>query len=297
MRIRFQGLELGDTESSDSDVLITGFEKTSPELRSNDVPLEGRDGVSPGRDFFGSRILPFEITTNRNTMIEARTTLALFIRAWRSAAIRLDAGVLVPLDYQAVDDPRWRRVYGRPRRISDPDFGDLMAQGAAEVPCEFEVMDARVYTGGPDGEQQVRLGQVEDYIGGGWKFPMRFPVRGSAIAGSRVGSITVGGEIPTSAVIEFHGPGRRLALDGNRGWHVGLRESVNLAHDEVITLDPLTGTVTDNFGRARYGALDKRTPLDGVELTPGTENVFFTALDDTRQAFSVIRWREAYSSL
>lgn len=297
MRIRFRGIEVGHTSGRAGDVVISGFDPTYPDMRSSDTPLEGRDGVSPGRDYFGSRTMTFDLSTNRSTMVEARQTVAAFIRTWRDAAIRLDAGVLVPLDYQAVDDPRWRRVYGRPRRVNEPDFGVLMRQGVARVTCDFEVMNPRVYTGGPDGERQVRLGQVEDYIGGGWKFPMKFPVRGTAVAGSRVGSITVGGEIPTSAVIEFHGPGRRLALDGNRGWHVGLKESVRLAYDEVITLDPLTGTVTDNFGRPRYGALDKRTDLLGVELEPGTENVFFSAMDDTRQAFSVIRWREAFSSL
>lgn len=297
MRVRFRGLEVGFTSGRPGDVLVTGFDPTYPELRSSDSPHEGRDGVSPGRDFFGARTMTFELSTNRHTMVEARTTAGLFIRAWRDAAVRLDAGVLVPLEYQAVDDPRWRRVYGRPRRIDDPNFDIIMRQGNAKITCEFEVMEPRIFTGGDEGEFQVRLGQVEDYRGGGWTFPISFPVVGGAVSGTRVGSITVGGDVPTPAVIEFHGPGRKHALDGNRGWHVGLRESVRLAYDETITIDPLRGTVVDNFGNPRYGALDKRTDLTGVQLERGTENVFFSALDDTRQGFSVIRWREAHMSL
>lgn len=297
MRVRFRGLEVGHTSGRPGDVLVTGFDPTYPELRVSDSPREGRDGVSPGRDFFGGRTMTLELATNRSTMVEARTTAGLFIHAWRDASVRLDAGVLVPLEFQAVDDPRWRRVWGRPRRVDDPNFDKIMRQGNAKVTCEFEVMDPRVFSGGDDGEFQVRLGQVEESVGAGFPVPTLLPASSAPVAGTRVGSITVGGRIPTPAVITFHGPGRRLALDGNRGWHVGLKESVRLAYDESITIDPLAGTVVDNWGNPRFGALDKRTDLDEVPLVPGTENVFFSALDDTRQAFSVIRWREAYMSL
>ena len=297
MRIRFQGLELGHTGHRPGDVLITDFDAGNPAIRDSDQSPDGRDGVVPGRDFLGGSSFSFDVATNRSTMVQARETVAEFVTAWRDRSIRLAAGETVPLEYQAVDDPDWRRVYGRPRRSDNPDFGILMRQGVARVSLEFEVMSPLVFSGGDDGEFSARIGQVEGYRGGGWKFPLTFPVVGSAVAGGRAGTITVGGTQETPAVIEFHGPGAGLSLDGNRGWHVGLRRDVRLAHDEVITIDPLRGTVTDNFGRSRYAALDKRTPLDGVLLDPGTENIFFSALDETRTAHAVIRWREAHISL
>lgn len=297
MRIRFAGLELGHTSSRPGDVLISSFDGSYPEIRSADVAREGSDGVMPGRDFFGARTMSFEVATNRATMVEARQTLALLLAAWRSAAVRSTPGLMVPLDYQAVDDPRWRRVYGRPRRSDDGDFGVLMRQGLGRSILEFEVMDHRSFDGGPDGERSVTIGQVEGSSGGGWSFPASFPLAGGMVSGSRSGSLSVGGDSPSPALIEFHGPGRGLRLRGNRGWHVGLRESVVLASDEVITLDPFRGMVTDNFGNRRFPALDRRTPLSGVELTPGVENVFFSAVDQTRQAHAVIRWRDAHLSL
>lgn len=297
MRFRFQGLEVGSTNHRHGQVLIESFDPGYPEVRVSDAPREGRDGTSPGRDFLGSSTWSFEVATNRSTMVEARQTLADFLAAWRDQSIRLAAGESVPLDFQAVDDPRWRRVYGRPRRSDNADFGVLMRQGLARVSLEFEVMDPRTFSGGDDGEFSTRIGQVDGSLGGGWVFPISFPVAGGAVAGTRAGSVTVGGDVETPAVIEFYGPGSGLSLDGNRGWHVGLRSDVTLAADEVITIDPLTGTVTDNFGRHRYGALDRRTPLDGALLRPGTENVFFSAHDETRQAHAVIRWREAFVSL
>lgn len=298
MRFRFQGIEVGHTGHRAGEILIEDFDPGYPELRISDVSREGRDGTMPGRDFLGSTTFTFDVATNRKTMSQARQTLAEFLKAWRDSSIRLAAGENVPLEYQAVDDPQWRRVYGRPRRSDNPDFGVLMRQGLARVSLEFEVMEPRIFSGGDDGEYSAQIGQVEGGTsGGGWTFPITFPVAGSAVAGTRTGSITVGGEIPTPAVIEFHGPGSRLALDGNNGWHAGLRDAAVLAADEVITIDPLRGTVTDNFGRSRYGALDKRTPLDGVSLIPGTENIFFSAVDQTRMAHAVIRWREAYTSL
>lgn len=297
MRFRFQGIEVGHTGHRAGEILIEDFDPGYPELRISDVSREGRDGTMPGRDFLGSTTFTFDVATNRKTMSQARQTLAEFLKAWRDSSIRLAAGENVPLEYQAVDDPQWRRVYGRPRRSDNPDFGVLMRQGVAKVSLEFEVMEPRIFSGGDDGESSVTIGQVEGSLGGGWRFPMTFPVRGSAVAGARAGSVTVGGAETTIAVIEFHGPGSKLSLDGNSGWHVGLRENAQLAADEVITIDPLRGTVTDNFGRSRYGALDKRTPLDGVSLSPGTENIFFSAVDQTRMAHAVIRWREAHMSL
>lgn len=298
MRFRFQGLEIGHTGSRPGEVLIEDFDPGYPEVRVSDSPREGADGTVPGRDFLGSTTLSFELASNRRTMVQARETLREFLRAWRSESIRTDSGALVPLEYQAVDDPSWRRVYGRPRRSDNPDFGVLMRQGLGRVTCEFEVMDVRAFDGGDEGERSTTVSQFEQGVtGGGWTFPISFPVSGAAMAGVREGFIRVGGEVATPVVIEFHGPGRRLALDGNRGWHVGLRDDVTLAYDEVITIDPLAGTVRDNFGEDRYAALDKRTPLDGAQLPPGNENVFFSGFDSTNTAHAVVRWRDAFSSL
>ncbi|WP_296249556.1 hypothetical protein [uncultured Stenotrophomonas sp.] len=297
MRVRFGGIELGHTSGKPGDVLIENFDGSYSEIRSSDVAREGTDGVMPGRDFFGARTMSFDVATNRSTMRDARETLAALLYAWRDASIRSAPGVLVPLDYQAVDDDRWRRVYGRPRRADDGDFGVLMRQGLGRVTLEFEVMDHRSFDGGPDGERSVTVGQVEGSVGGGWSFPATFPLAGSAISGTRAGSVSVGGDAPSPALIEFRGPGQGFQLRGNRNWHVGLKSSVILADDEVITIDPFRGMVTDNFGNRRFAALDRRTPLTGVELSPGVENVFFSAVDQTRRAHAVIRWRDAYLSL
>lgn len=297
MRVRFGGLEVGHTSSRPGDVLVSEFDPGYPEVTSSDVARDGRDGLAAGRDFLGLRSLSFDLSTNRSTMVQARETLRLFLAAWRDASVRLAAGRLVPLEFQVSDDPRWRRVYGRPRRSDDPDFGVLMRAGFGRVSVDFDVLEPRTFSAGPEGEFSARVGQVEGSVGGGRSLPSSLPSRGAPIAGTRVGSLTVGGDVSTPAVIEFHGPGRGLSLDGNRGWHAGLRSDVTLAADEVITFDPLAGTAVDNFGRPRYAALDRRTPLDGVELSPGTENVFFSAVDETRQAHTVIRWREAFMSL
>lgn len=298
MRLRFQGLEVGHTGHRPGDVLVTGFDPGYPEVRSSDSVRGGADGVVPGRDFLGASTLSFDLASNRDTMVEARATIRQFLAAWRDAAVRLDSGVSVPLDFQVVDDPRWYRVYGRPRRSDNPDFGVLMRSGVGRVTCEFDQLDVRTFAGSDSGLSSSAVRQFESGVtGGGWSFPMSFPVSGAAVAGVREGSLSIGGEVATPILIEFHGPGRRLALDGNRGWHVGLRDDVTLAYDEVITIDPLTGTVRDNFGEDRYAALDKRTPLSGVQLTPGMENVFFSGFDQTNTAHAIVRWRDAYSSL
>lgn len=296
MLLRFADIELGRSNGPLGDIGVSEFDPSYPEIRSSDSEMEARDGVVPGRDYFGSRQISFDIWTNRRSMQEARETIGQVLRAWRAQSNRLEAGVLVPLDFQAATDPKWKRVYGRPRRADDPDFGVLMRRGRAQASLEFDVLDPLVYD---LAEELAVLPMIE---GGGsdgsWIPPWIWPITpGAGSTERRAGALDVRGEVPTPAVVRFYGPGSRFRLDGSRGWHVGLRPSVTLAYDEVITIDPLTRTVTDNFGRNRYGALDRSTDPADLTLRTGMENVFFSATDPTHRARAEVLWRPAYSSL
>lgn len=296
MLVNYADIELGQLDHSRGGVRISEIDFSYPEIRSSDNPREARDGVTPGRDYFGGRTMSIECFTDGDSMTSAREMAGNVLSRWRDAAVRLQAGVLAPLDFQAVDDATVRRVYGRPRRADDPGFDVVMRQGKAAFSLEFDVMDPTFYAGGDEGLESATIRVVAGGSGTGWVFPITWPVRTEAVAERREGSLTVTGELPTAAQISFHGPGRRLSLDGNRGWHVGLNSSVELAYDEVLTIDPLAGTVTDNFGRDRYGALDRRSQLTGIMLTPGVENVFFSAEDQSNTAHATVSWRPAFPS-
>lgn len=302
MQIRFQGIELGETDTGGLDeILIENLDWSYPEVRSSDWQLEGRDGALPGRDFHGMRNASFDLVTNRYTMEEARETAARFITAWRDKKLRDTSGTLVPLEYRALDDPRWRRVYGRPRRVDDPSFDILMRLGTGRITCEFQVFEPRVFSGGEPFE--TVLTKIEESSSGGWSTPFRWPLSSEKAAGARAGFLEVGGTEPTPAIITFRGPGSAFSLDGNRGWHVGLKKDVQLAYDECLEIDPLARTVesyfTDDPSRRspRFGALDRRSALSRILLEPGTENVFFSAIDQTNSSSALIQWREAFSTL
>lgn len=297
MEIRFQGITLGSRGPDHHGVVITGFDPSYPELRTSDTNRSARDGVMPGRDRFGVRTLALDLSLNRTSMPSAREAAAELLTAWRDSSIRLSAGELVPLEFRPADSGDWRRVLGRPRRIDDPDFGVVMRQGAGALTAEFDVMNPLVFSGGGPGLHEVELRQAESYVAGGWTWPRDpgWPVTGQTVEGSREGALSIGGTEPTPVVVTFHGPGSRFVLTGSRGWRVALRSGVELAHDESITIDPLAGTVTDNFGRARFG--DLQTPLFSVELDPGGENVFFSAVDQSMSATATVEWRDAFSSM
>lgn len=296
MLVHYAGAELGTLDHRVGEVGVSSIDFSYPEIRFADEAREARDGVMPGRDYFGARTISIECWTNGATMRDARRSAAAVLSRWRDAGVRLAAGVLAPLDFQAVDDPTVRRVYGRPRRADDPDFGVVMRQGKAKFTLEFEVMDPLFYAGGDGGLDSATINVVAGSSGTGWIFPLTWPVRTEHVAERREGALQITGELPTAAVISFHGPGRRFSLDGSRGWHVGLNPSVELAYDEVLTIDPLAGTVTDNFGRDRYGALDRRSRLTGIMLRPGVENVFFSAEDQSNTAYATVSWRPAFST-
>lgn len=295
MLVRFADIEMGRGSGPQGPIGCSDFDPSYPEVRSSDNPLEARDGVLPGRDYFGSRRVSFDIWTNRRTMAEARETLGAVLEAWRDEKVRLEAGVLVPLDFRGSTDPSWRRVYGRPRRADDPSFGMRMRQGRAESTLEFEVFDPLVYEAEEESAEirVVESGSISDSWVPPWEWPV---VPGAGVSERRAGALQVSGKVATPPRIEFHGPGRRFSLDGSRGWHVGLRDSVELAYDEVITIDPRERTITDNFGRERSAALDRRSHPADIKLPPGLENVFFSADDPTHRARAVVLWRPAYSS-
>jgi len=301
MRIRFQGLEVGHTGSRAGDMLISGVDFAHTDIRDSDYEREGRDGLLPGRDFLGARILKFDLATNRDSMREAKQTAALFLTAWRNKSLRDESGRLFPLEFQTVDDPTWRRVYGRPRQSDDPEFGAMMRSGVGRITCEFKQFEPLVFSGGEPNE--TRLTKLPESSSGGWRTPFRFPLRSERATGSRAGFLSVGGTEPTPPVITFHGPGSSFSLNGNRGWHVGLKSKVVLAYDEHLEIDPLSGTVQswkdDNPDRRidRFGALDGRSTLSQILLEPGEENVFFSALDPTNSSSALIQWREAFSTL
>lgn len=304
MRIRFQGLEVGQVDDGPSDMLVTDWEWAYTDIRDSDYEREGRDGMLPGRDFLGARIGTFGLATDLHTMREARRTAALFLTAWRDSSLRDTAGTLVPLEFQTVDDPTWRRIYGRPRQSTDPDFGALMRGGIGEITCEFKQFEPLVFSGGEPFEAVLR--KFEAASTGGWKTnPMRWPLTSEKAVGSRAGFLDVGGTEPTPPVITFNGPGSSFSLDGNRGWHVGLRPGVTLAYDEHLEIDPLMGTVQSYFTADptvrtdRYGALDRKpgSSLPSIRLQPGQENVFFSAIDETNSSSALIQWREAFSTL
>lgn len=300
MRLQYAGLDLGEPQGGGpTEVMILEVDFSYPEIRTSDRNREARDGVTAGRDYFGARVATFSAKTNLRDMLEARAKVSEVLAAWREARVRLRTGVLAPLDYQYADDPQWRRVYGRPRRSDDPSPDRVMRQGAAVFDLDFEVLDPRVYAGGDEGLVSETIRLVEGPSAGSlWVPPWTWPaVPGLGRSERRPGALQIEGEIPTPVTVAFQGPGRGFSLDGTRGWHVGLRPSVELAYDEQITIDPLTGTVTDNRGNDRYGALDRRTQLLSDPLSPGMENVFFSATDPTHTASATVSWRPAYASL
>lgn len=300
MRVRFADIELGRSQREVTDVSIENLDFSYPEIRTSDSENEGRDGSIPGRDFYGVRTVSFDLATNRRTMVEARETAAQFLAAWRARAIRDLSGVMVPLEVQAADDPQWRRVYGRPRRSDDPVFDLLMRQGVGRLTCEFDVLEPRVFSGGEAHERRLNHYGTSS---GGWYAPFHFPLSSEAPVGVRAGLLPVGGTEPTPPVITFHGPGRQFLLEGNRGWRFALKPDVELAYDEVLQIDPLAGTVLSwhdgepQRTRRRFGALRRGSGLKTVELLPGNENVFFSAIDQTNTSYALIQWRDAYASL
>lgn len=299
MRFRIGGVEFGSHPSGRAgSIIVTGFDPSGAEVRSQDHPRLGCDGVLPGRDFLGASTWSFELTTNGSRALEAREIYSRLQAVWHDPRTRGSAGELVALDYEVVGTNGWRRVYGRPRAFDSATGDVLMAQGAAKFGCEFEVMDPRFFSGSESGLHTHTLRHFGEIVGG-IIAPVVAPVRTRGGSGARSGALVNDGSTDTPVHVTFTGPVRDPRLSSGEGWEVGF--TGRLRSDERVEIDPMRHTVTlydgDGRGRPAFSQLSRRSQLSRIGIPPGLTNVFFTGLDDTNSSTAVVSWRDAYQSI
>ena len=264
-------------------VLTNGWEQGSYEVRDQDVPSPTSDQVLFGRDRITPGSWRFTIACRRDG--DALGVARSLARKWRGDAVRATPGARQTLAF--CQNGRTWLVYGRGRQF-DIEAEEVTDHDFKVVNCVFRLADQLVYSGS---ESSATLGLVSTAIGTtGLVLPAVLPWETLLAPQERRGIVTINTDLATPFSVTIYGPTAGQANNfkvWSADWSIGL--DAVLGSGDRIDIDTRTGRMTRN--RAPFGLSTPGTNLRAV-LSPGPQELVFTANDPTNTASAVVRWRE-----
>lgn len=265
-----------------------GFAPGDDEWEIEDEMNPRRGGINFGRDTLQGPTWAFDLHVNRLDIAGAIETLSSFRTAWRAQKIRQTPGAVLPLRYRLND--RYRRVYGRPRRLSAPPSNKIMS-GYVPVTVDFQCADGFTYS---DQEQSVQL-SLQQGSAGGFVFPLVFPFTTLPVGTSQQ-QVVVGGDAPTFPIVTFTGPVTNPVLVTST-WTLGLDMTIEEGQTVELDLRPWAMTVMLNGTSSVAGKLGRRQYLAEMALEPGPTMLTFRGSSEVSSATCAVRWSDAWNSI
>lgn len=263
-----------------------------PPLRTGDVEPAGEDGLWLGIDYYSGRTVRIDaaikVPGDATTVWDV---LAALQADADTPAVRGAGGTTMDLRLKFPGRPA-RTVRGRLRKL-EPDVTKYR-HGWVPLDIEFQGDGYLYYADEPD-TTSIPLGLLST---GGLTFPLEFPfvIAGDPAAIGRPGYLTVEGTAPTSPILRIAGPCSNPTVT-----HVAsgrtLTVLVTLAEGEWVEIDTRPGWRTvlrDNGGGA---SLDPRSRIDEFVLTPGINEIRWTATDNTLTSTLAVTWWPAYKAI
>ena len=261
-------------------------------VRTADVEPPGEDGLWLGADYFSGRTvrIPAGIKVPGN-QAAALDVLAGLEEATDSDTVRLVGGATQDLRLKFPGRPA-RVVRGRVRQLE----ADLSTAKHGWIPLdiEFTAADHLFYADTPQ-TTSIPLGGLTE---GGMTFPLMFPFTIADTAGAvgRPGFLTVDGTASTWPLLRFNGPCANPTVT-----HVGtgrtLTVQASIAAGEWVEIDTRPGrrsVLRNNGGGA---PLSPTSRIDTFQLTPGVNELHWTATDPTLTSTLAVTWWPAYKAL
>lgn len=263
-----------------------------PPLRTQDVEPPGEDGLWIGADYYGGRTLRIDAGISQSgNQAGALDTLAALQDDADTPAVRGAGGTVMNLRLKFPGRDT-RVVRGRLRKLS-PDVTKSI-HGWIPLDIEFQAQDHLYYADEPS-STSMPLGAL---TAGGMTFPLAFPftIAGDPAAVGRPGFLEVDGTASTWPVLRVSGPcanpvithvasGRRLTVQ------------TTLAAGEWVEIDTRPGwrsVLRENGGSA---SLAPASRIDQFVLTPGLNEIQWSASDLTLTSTLAVTWWPAYKAL
>lgn len=248
----------------------------TPTIRSTDSPAPNRNGIIPGADYYGGRLVSFE-------MLIAEGKVANEVAAAALGAAFAASDEDVWLDVRVTGSPAEYSLRGRPRGTQVAIRRDRWDAGVIDVRASFLATDPLRY--GPE----ESAGIVMTAPGGGLTFPATFPVVFGGGGGSGSAAILNVGAAPVHWTAVLTGPltNPLLSLDGSGR---SIRVLATIATGETVTLDSASSAILlgGTTPRPQWFGPGSRWFL----LPAGASSVTFTA--DSGDGSALLTWRPGW---
>lgn len=266
-----------------------GFDPGETETLAQDSQNTRRGVRAFGRDVLGAATWVWESHTDMEDVEGAVDVLERFSAAWRPDGMEIP-GWNTALRYRLAG--RTRRVYGRPRRYAAPPT-NLILNGFVPVTHDFACVDSFTYD---DLESSAEIPYSSGAAGGGFSFPLTFPIDTQVSVGSGGAQLAVGGNAKAYPIVRFNGPWTDPVFETD-DWTLRWEGFIPASGWVEIDTRPWSLTVLNQDGASVAGGL-RRTWLEDCWFAAGSKpfiNLGGTA--STGQATATVRWRNAWTSL
>lgn len=262
-----------------------------PELRSEDIEPPGEDGLWLGADYYSGRTIRIDAAIRAGSAAAVLDAAALLQAPADTAAVRSQGGTTMDLRLKFPGRPA-RVVHGRLRKF-EPDL-ETMKHGYSPLDIEFQAADHLYYDDLPD-STSMPLGSLTE---GGMTFPLQFPftIAGDPSAVGRPGYLQVAGTAATWPVIRVNGPCANPTIT-----HVTsgrqITVTTTLAAGEWVEVDTRPGWRTVLLKNGGSAPVSPTSRIDEFALTPGLNEIRWSATDNTLTSTMAVTWWPAYKAL
>lgn len=248
----------------------------TPAIRATDEPAPRRDGLIAGADYYGGRLIAFEMLLQEG---KAGNEAAASALAAAFAASAED----IWLDVRVTGDPSEYSLRGRPRGATFVIQRDRWDAGAVDARASFVATDPIRY--GP--ASNIVLSMTA--LGGGLVFPTTFPAVFGGGGGSGTAPLLNAGSATVDWEATLTGPltNPRLSLDGSGRF---VRVLATIAAGETVVLDSVSGAILLNGSAPRPSWFAPGSRW--FRLAAGSNSVTFTA--DSGSGSATITWRSGW---
>lgn len=266
-----------------------GFDPASATWMTQDTQNSRRGNKNFGRDVLSNSIWTWAGFVDGEDVPTAMQISSAFSKAWRPEALMRTPGAQTCIRYRLAD--RYRRIYGRPRRLDLPLTNRILA-GFRETTFDFEKVDAYTYDDSPE---MVSIPfSVGGESSGGFIFPVVMPYNTLPSDNTDELQVHVGGDARTYPVVRFNGPWTNPSLETD-DWKLELTGGISEGDYIEVDLRPWKQTILNQSGLSRPERLaSRRTWFEDMYFEPDTYPMLRLGGSSSGGASCDISWRAAY---
>lgn len=254
------------------------------EAPHGDYRVHGRDQLTPGT-------WAWQLYTDASDAAGALSLVDDLTAVWNGESTRTDPGAVMPCRYKIAG--RTRLVYGRPRNLTS-SLTTTAHTGKIQLTCDFDLTEQTYYD---DDEQSVQAPlSGSDVYGGGFEFPLYFPLTSDPDLTPRVEVAVVAGSKPSWLTVSIDGPVNDPWISLG-SFIFSLRGFVDLGETITFSGAPWDMGVRRQDGAYVPGMLDARTHLSQLRLPPGSYPFLFGGDDNTGTSQATVSWRDAWHGM